>query len=293
MRDNLRGNFVIITEVKMIKKLSALLLVVVMTLFFSSCSIIEDLLDLRRDRTYNIHFNANGGEGEMEDYLVEKGDSGYLPQCKFEKAGFECVAWGLNPEGTKFATKIDNMTFTLPLSVKNGDTVELYAIWTTPGFTFNFNTMGFFVNVSLSDYDGNSKEVIIPARYEGPAESGYGSAYVLYASTGLFKDHAEIESVKNIPFGNITDDMFNGCVSLKNIEMRGEKEITRIGERAFYNCAAIEKLIITSANIEIGADAFYGWNENQIIEFKNYSENTFGEQAFNGCNATVIWSGTQ
>ena len=118
------------------KKILALAIIIVMTFCLTSCGLVERLIGLKADRTYTIRFNANGGEGEMGDYFVESGDDGWLPKCTFTKEGYECVAWGRDPEGKNYATQIDNLTFNLPSSVKNGDTVDLYAIWTTPGFTF-------------------------------------------------------------------------------------------------------------------------------------------------------------
>ena len=298
------------------KKLFALTITIVMMFSLTSCGVVEWLIGLKADRTYTIHFNANGGEGEMDDYLVESGDDGWLPKCTFTKEGYECVAWGLDPEGTKYATQIDNLTFNLPSSVKNGDTVELYAIWTTPGFAFEISTMGYFAHWNITDYDGNASKVIVPAWYEGFYGGGYGSCHINGLASGLFMEHTEIESVKNIPTSYLPSDLFNGCTSLKAVETRDGKVIYDIGDRTFYNCTSlqsveltanldtigdeafymctsIEKLVIPAYLEELGDSAFFGWTEDQVIEFTRYSENPFGEEAFNGCNATIIWSGEQ
>lgn len=298
------------------KKILALAMVIVMMFSLTSCGLIEWLIGLKADRTYTISFNANGGEGEMDDYLVESGDDGWLPKCTFTKEGYECVAWGLDPEGKKYASQIDNLTFNLPSSVKNGDTVELYAIWTTPGFSFEISIMGFFAHWNITNYGGNASQVIIPAWYEGRDGGAYGSCHVLEFASGLFMEHTEIELVKNIPDNTLPDDLFNGCTSLKTVEIRDGKVIYDIGDRVFYNCTSlqgveltanldtigdeafymctsIEKLVIPAYLEELGDNAFFGWTENQTIEFTRYSENPFGEKAFNGCNATIIWSGEQ
>ena len=300
------------------KKILALAIIVIMLFSLSSCGFTEWLIGLKADRTYTIHFNANGGEGEMDDYLVESGDDGWLPKCTFTKEGYECVAWGLDPEGKKYATQIDNLTFGLPSSVKNGDTVELYAIWTTPGFSFELQTMGFFGHWRITDYDGCASQVVIPAWYEGSSKtnSAYGSCHINTLAPQLFMGHSEIQSVKNIPVNHLPHDMFNECTSLETIEMRAGTDIYDIGARAFYNCTnlqsieltvnlnsidreafymctSIKKLVIPATLDGLGPNAFYGWREDQVIEFTEYSENPFGEEAFNGCNATIIWSGKQ
>ena len=300
------------------KKVLLFALVIIMMFSFTSCGVVKWLIELKSDRTYTIHFNANGGEGSMEDYLVESGDDGWLPKCTFTKEGYECVAWGLDPEGKKYATQIDNLTFNLPSSVKNGDIVELYAIWTTPGFSFELQTMGFFGHWRITDYDGCASQIIMPAWYEGLSKTGsaYASCRINTIEPRLFMEHTEIQSVKNIPTNHLPSDMFNGCTSLETIEMSAETDIYDIGARAFYNCTSlrsiemtanlnsidreafymctsIEKLVIPATLAGLGANAFYGWTEDQVIEFTKYSENPFGEEAFNGCNATIIWSGEQ
>ena len=298
------------------RKVTSFAIAIVIIFSLTSCGVVEWLIGLKADRTYTIHFNANGGEGEMDDYFVESGDDGWLPKCTFTKEGYECIAWGLDPEGKKYGTQIDNLTFNLPSSVKNGDTVELYAIWTTPGFDFEISTMGYFTHWNINDYDGNASNVIVPAWYEGFDGGGYGSCQVNGLASGLFMEHTEIESVKNIPVNYLSDDLFNGCTSLQTIEMRDGESIYDIGDRTFYNCtslqgvelsanldtigdeafymcSSIEKLVIPAYLNELGSNAFYGWTEDQVIEFTKYSANPFGSQAFNGCNATIIWSGEQ
>lgn len=296
------------------RKALALTITIMIMFSLSSCGLVEWAIGLKADRTYTIHFNANGGEGEMEDYLVESGDDGWLPKCIFTKEGYECVAWGLDPEGKKYATQIDNLTFQLPLRVKNGDTIELYAIWTTPGFSFELETFAYFAHWHISAYNGNASEVIIPAWYEGSDRSSYGSCHVNTIASELFMGHTEIESVKNIPVSGLPYDFFNGCTSLKTIEMKEGVKLHNIDDRAFYNCSnlqgvelsanldtigdeafymctSIEKLIIPAFLEELGSNVFYGWTEDQVIEFTRYSENPFGDEVFNGCNATIIWSG--
>ena len=298
------------------KKVLALVITAIMLFSLTSCGVVEWLIGLKADRTYTIHFNANGGKGEMDDYLVESGDDGWLPKCTFTKEGYECIAWGLDPEGKKYGTQIDNLTFNLPSSVKNGDTVELYAIWTTPGFSFELETMAYFAHWNITAYEGNASQVIIPAWYEGFPQGAYGSCHVNTIANELFMGHTEIEYVKNIPVSYLSDDLFNGCTSLKTIKMRDGKSIYNIGDRTFYNCTSlqgvelttnldtigdeafymctsIEKLVIPAYLEELGDNAFYGWTEDQVIEFTRYSENPFGSEAFNGCNAKIIWSGEQ
>ena len=297
------------------KKALAFAITLVMMFSLTSCGIVEGLIENRKNRTYTVHFNAHGGEGEMENCLVEAGDSGYLPKCTFTKEGYECVAWGRDPEGNRFATHLEHMTFWLPSSFKNGDTVEVYAVWTTPGFSFDLVTMGFFGHVVITGYKGEAAHVILPAWYQGDfGDSAIGSCPVAEIDYGVFKEHTELQSVTNICVQDLGDDLFYGCTSLERIEMRrgcniydiGDRtfyncsklqsvtltsDLKTIGEEAFYMCTSIEKLVISTTLEELGDRAFFGWTEDQVIEFTRYSENPFGEAAFEGCNATIVWSG--
>jgi len=182
------------------------------------------------------------------------------------------------------------------------------------GLFFPIRNNGVFAHWHITDYEGNASQVIIPAWYEGSAKGAYGSCHVNTIADKLFMAHTEIESVKNIPVSYLSDDLFNGCTSLKSVGIRDGKSIYNIGDRTFYNCTSlqgveltanldtigdeafymctsIEKLVIPAYLEELGDNVFFGWTEDQTIEFTRYSENPFGSEAFSGCNATIIWSG--
>ena len=205
------------------------------------------------------------------------------------------------------------MKFWLPSSVKDGDTVELYAVWTTPGFSFRVEGVGFFESATIANYTGTAKDIIVPAftndHYLG---STWGCGPVWNIASGVFKNHTEIETVSNHP-RDISSEVFYGCTSLKTMEARsgyvgniGDKAFyncsslegivlhedlcEEIGAEAFYNCTSIQKIVIPEGVEEIGKDAFYGWGEGQTIEFASHSENLFGEEWLNGCSANIIWA---
>lgn len=79
---------------------------------------------------YNIKFNANGGNGEMEDIKdVSYGDTVNLPANKFTAPGNDYVFLGWSEQSSaKTADYTDGGTIT-NLAEKDGD-VTLYAIWT-------------------------------------------------------------------------------------------------------------------------------------------------------------------
>lgn len=288
-----------------IKRIFTIGLAFLLMLCMSSCKWIENWVKDRSNRSYTIHFNANGGTGEMEDFFVESGDEGLLPNCTFTKEGYECLAWSTDKDGENCYSYIQKLTFLLPSSIKSGDTVELYAVWTTPGFTFNVNGMGFDYFANITDYEGTANTIIMPKFL-----SGYNIRNV---SNGLFAEHTEIESVINFPSKDIPAQCFYGCTSLKSIiQKNGDligcveeqafyncialQEIqfsnvskVEIGKEAFYGCTSIKKLVIPQTIEKIEANAFYGWTEDQTIEFLWHDENIFGEEWLNGCSAKIVW----
>lgn len=308
------------------KKLLSIFTAILMlfcTFGFCSCEwIIEELTGAHR--TYVIRFDPNGGEGTMENYVVKKGDDGFLPGCKFSKEGFECMAWSTTPDGTKCYKKIANLSMWLPWDVKNGDTVTLYAVWTTPGFTFSVGGIGYFQSAYIVSYAGNAKDVVVPAYTSGPYDSpsvvGWGPVHDV--ASGVFEGHTEIESVSNFPEKDIASHMFYGCTSLQSFQCK--EMIESVGERAFYNCRSLQSLGFIDRNIvsnrdsitigeeafygctalktlvipwyveSMGDSAFYGWTAEQTIRFEKYTESEFvaefGLGWLNGCNANIVWA---
>ena len=264
-------------------------------------------MEARSERTYTIHFNANGGEGEMEDLLIEKGKDGYLPRCTFTKEGFESLAWSTKPDGGSKYGYIPNLTFWLPEDVEDGDTVELYAVWTTPGFTFELQGWGFTEGAYVESYTGNAKDVIMPTftnDHLGDSAWGFGPVYGVLS--GVFKNHTEIERVVNFPGTDIYSDVFSGCTSLKevagdfydigdrafyncsNLQGISLKSTEEIGEEAFYMCTSMKEIVIPATIEEIGKDAFYGWTKEQKIILKDVDMSMFEDGWLNGCQAEIV-----
>lgn len=299
----------------MLKKILLFLTITIMTLSLTSCNLVDRMIERLNSRTFIIHYNANGGTGEMEDSVVRADSQSSFPKCKFTNEGYECIGWSLDPEGTHFAYSVDKLVSKLHYYLRDGDTINLYAIWATPGFSFEINSVAYFVSARTLSYEGNSKHVIVPAWYDSRVDSvGFTHYRVKNTAPKLFMDHTEIETIVNVPFTYYSDDLFNGCTSLRTIEMHKNIKIEGIGKRAFYNCnnlqnigsisnlnkigdeafymcTSIEKLVITTKLENIGKNVFYGWTERQTIEFTCYSSNPFGDEWLNGCNATIIWSG--
>ena len=49
---------------------------------------------------YTIRFNANGGTGSMEDMTADSVEIKTLPECSFEKDGYDFRFWATNKDGS-------------------------------------------------------------------------------------------------------------------------------------------------------------------------------------------------
>ena len=72
-------------------------------------------------QNYEISFNANGGQGNMDSVEVEPNSSVTLPECDFTRTGHEFAGWALSSTGTVVYS--DGQTIT-PTS-----SMTLYAVW--------------------------------------------------------------------------------------------------------------------------------------------------------------------
>ena len=99
---------------------------------------------------YTVHFNANGGSGEMTDQGMIYDQSAALTQNTFTEAGYNFAGWSESEGGeVKYpdGTSVKNLT-----AEKNGN-VTLYAIWTAKKVVPAFGDAA----VQGSKYDGTSK----------------------------------------------------------------------------------------------------------------------------------------
>lgn len=78
---------------------------------------------------YEIQFDGNGAKsGKMESIAGCKyGETYTLPENRFKRTGYSFIGWNTSPDGT--GTFYRDQAKVLNLSLKNGETVTLYAQW--------------------------------------------------------------------------------------------------------------------------------------------------------------------
>ena len=91
--------------------------------------------------TYSVKYNANGGSGTMSNSAHTYDVSKTLTSNAFTRSGYTFLGWSTSSSAT-------TVTYTNSQSVKNlssvnGDTVNLYAVWSKiPTYTISYNANG-------------------------------------------------------------------------------------------------------------------------------------------------------
>ena len=89
----------------------------------------NDLYAVWEPITYTIHFDANGGTGEMTDIADVKYDTEVtLPACAFTKSGVEFTNWKCSTETYGDGATVSNLTTTA------NAIVTFFAVWSEPRY---------------------------------------------------------------------------------------------------------------------------------------------------------------
>lgn len=84
---------------------------------------------------YTVRFNANGGDGEMNDQSHTRDVSKKLANNLFTRTGYEFKGWATSPNGAVVYTNMQSV-----VNIGNaGSTVQLYAVWQVNKLTIKYN----------------------------------------------------------------------------------------------------------------------------------------------------------
>lgn len=102
----------------------------------------------------------------------------------------------------------------------------------------------------------NIAEGVTIAGIVGTHKGGGGAISEPYVSYG-YDDSGAITTAKLNNFTEIPASLFEGSATLKTVDFSNSPNITSIGNRAFYNCQALENVQIPDTVTSIGEYAFY------------------------------------
>ena len=213
--------------------------------------------------TYTIDYNLNSGSwnGSSPSTTYTLNDCGYaLPVPTREGYIFE--GWK-NLSGNFISNYPD---------VNHLRNLSLYASWIegTEGLVFST----YYTNyVSVTGYNGNADNVVIPKTYKGLP--------VKIIEDSAFNCQTRLKSV-TIPNSvtSIGSSTFSGCTGLTSITI--PDSVTSIGERAFRGCTGLTSITIPNNVTSIGNSAFYGCTGLTSVTIGN-SVTRIGSDAFYGC----------
>ena len=204
---------------------------------------------------YNIKFNANGGNGEMEDIKdVSYGDTVNLPANKFTAPGNDYVFLGWSEQSSaKTADYTDGGTIT-NLAEKDGD-VTLYAIWTNEKTT-DYIVRHWVQNVSGDKNNFNAENYSIK-------ESETFKVAESETFKPMAKEYSGLEVVKNdgtkISGNNFSYvDIFYARKSYAVVIAKGDDNISSVSGNKTY---LYGETVTTEADIKDDY-SFYKWVEN-------------------------------
>ena len=89
---------------------------------------------LRAFYMVSITFDANGGQGVMDDFKVSIGTSGILPTCTFIRTGYEFAGWATSSTGA--------VVYADGASITPSASMTLYAVWRAEVYTITLDWQG-------------------------------------------------------------------------------------------------------------------------------------------------------
>ncbi len=124
----------------------------------------------------NIKFNANGGEGVMDDIKVKYNQTVTIPTAKFTKLGYDFVGWAEDPKGAVVYKAGTSYKFTLD----ENSTTTFYAKWEAHRYQITYNGNNKQIDTgSYPTYYTVETTVYLP-KATSPGYTFYGWSYDTY-----------------------------------------------------------------------------------------------------------------
>lgn len=120
-----------------------------------------------RANQYTVTYNANGGDGTILGTTMTYGESGSLSDGKgLTRTGYTFAGWATEVNGG--VTYLPGMAV-YNLSAADGDTIELFAVWTAKKVTVTFDPKDGTVSPNRYEYTYDSPYGMLPT----PTKTGY------------------------------------------------------------------------------------------------------------------------
>ncbi len=207
------------------------------------------------DKTYNANYTANKytvifnknsdkATGDMDSESFTYDNIKTLSSNTFKRSGYKFASWNTKEDG-KGTSYADNSSVS-NLSSTDGDTVNLYAIWTRDEYTINYNLNGGSLSGEKTSYNVDDNDLTLPI----PAKNGY-------TFNGWTDDAGN--KVTTIPSGSTGNKTFNANWTLNTYTITynlGDKGVNGTGNPASYT---VEDKDVTLTSPTRNGYTFTGW----------------------------------
>lgn len=142
--------------------------------------------------------------------------------------------------------------------------------WQNPASATNWMWTKTATEVTLTNYNFSSLDVIIPDMLDGLPVTGFGTTFQYDTSITNVSGGANINSVAQLAFSS--------CAALKSVNL---PRVSSIGVGAFYQCDALESVTFPLAS-SIGSEAYYHCSNLKSATFPLVS--SIDQDAFSYCS---------
>lgn len=232
--------------------------------------------------TYNVIFDANGGNGTIASISVEERSEITLPENTFTKSSYIFAGWATSADGDVSYSDKAKITIT--------GNIMLYAKWTVaaenavnainslPTGEHKIVVTGQMTKEKLNDViaaiKGNSNGAKVYLDLGGTAIDFYDWQSCKFADCenliGIVIPSIEPPDNES-QYELLVADVFKDCKNLKTVIISNSSDY-RIGYTAFKDCTSLEYVEIPTSIVCIYSDAFDGCTALETITYKGTVE---------------------
>lgn len=209
--------------------------------------------------TNTLHFNANGGTGDMENAYIRTDDSATLPRNLFEKTGYNFAGWADSAEGK--VVYADQSVYKMDVYAEN----VLYAQWKIVTYKINYDLNGGQLAVqNMATYNIETATFTL----NNPTKRGY--EFKGWSGSNLTGNKNQVVSIEMGTYGELTFTA-NWTAIEYSITYNLNEGTNNSANQKTYTIEQEVRL----QDPERKGYKFSGWTDNGLISKGSIGEKTF------------------